>query len=179
MAILQGDISRAASAANRSNGSTPITFGRRIGAAGAALACLAPLVFAAMLSPDPAGHGTHQQFGWPACGMLMATGRPCPTCGMTTSWAHAAHGQWVMAFVTQPGGLMLCLLAAAGFWVALHTAVFGSRALDLALNLLQPKPLLLLAALLLGSWVYKLATWPAAPNNVTPAIPAVGALFGR
>ncbi len=179
MANLHGDISRVAPAASRPTGAAPVTFSRRIGAAGAALACLAPLVFAAMLSPDPAGHGTHRQFGWPPCGMLMATGRPCPTCGMTTSWAHAAHGQWVDAFITQPGGLLLCLLAAAVFWVALHTAVFGSRALDLALNLLQPKLLLVLAAILLGSWVYKLATWPEAPNGATPAAPAVGALFGK
>ena len=98
---------------------------------------------------------------------------------MTTSWAHAAHGEWAAAFTTQPGGLALCILAAAVFWVALHTAVFGSRALDLALNLLQPKPLLLLAALLLGAWVYKLATWPAEAGGTAVVTPAVGALFGR
>ena len=164
----------------RRGGTPPLsTFGRRLSAAGITLACLAPLVFAAMLSPDPAGHGTHQQFGWPPCGMLLATGQPCPTCGMTTSWAHAVHGQWASAFAAQPGGFVLCLLAATVFWIALHTAVFDSRALDLALHLLQPKPLLLLAAVHLASWVYKLATWSAVPVGIAPVIPTVGALFGQ
>jgi hypothetical protein len=30
------------------------------------------------LSPDPAGHGTHQQLGLPPCTIHFLTGRPCP-----------------------------------------------------------------------------------------------------
>lgn len=93
-----------------------------------AAAAAAPLVVGAALTPDPAGHGTHQQLGLPACGWVVAYGRPCPTCGMTTAFTHAASGRLDRAFMTQPAGALLAVLAAVVFWVGVHTAVTGSRA---------------------------------------------------
>ena len=51
------------------------------------------LAVAAWLEPSPTGIGTHQQLGLPPCTFWMLFGRPCPTCGMTTSWAHLVRGQ--------------------------------------------------------------------------------------
>ena len=56
---------------------------------------------------------THTQLGLKPCGMVTLTGKPCPACGMTTSFAltvradlaNAARANWV--------GMGLCLTVAA------------------------------------------------------------------
>ncbi len=48
---------------------------------------------ATRLEPDPRGRGTHTQLGLPPCGFLAVTGRPCPTCGMTTAFAWFVRGR--------------------------------------------------------------------------------------
>jgi hypothetical protein len=35
---------------------------------------------------------THTQLGLPPCWFLLATGKPCPACGLTTSIVHLLHG---------------------------------------------------------------------------------------
>ncbi|MER3414527.1 MAG: hypothetical protein C4340_04500 [Armatimonadota bacterium] len=50
------------------------------------------MLFAAgSLSPDPSGHGTHRQLGLPPCAFNLATGKLCPSCGLTTSFAAMAR----------------------------------------------------------------------------------------
>lgn len=44
------------------------------------------------LHADPAGHGTHKQLGLAACPSVVIFDRPCPGCGMTTSWTALLHG---------------------------------------------------------------------------------------
>jgi hypothetical protein len=56
------------------------------------------LVVARRLTPDPSGVGTHVQLGLPPCGFLRLTSLPCPTCGLTTSFAHMARLQFTPAF---------------------------------------------------------------------------------
>ena len=75
-------------------------------------ACAAPLVTAAQLVPDPSGAGTHLQLGGAPCTVVLITGRPCPTCGMTTAFAHAVRGRLISAFHAQPMGLLLAGAAA-------------------------------------------------------------------
>ncbi|MFT3685518.1 MAG: DUF2752 domain-containing protein [Phycisphaerales bacterium] len=134
----------------------------RIGAAIAAAAILAVLYLAATLHADPAGHGTHQQLGLPACGFAATTGHPCPTCGMTTAFTLTAHGRLPSALRTQPGGALACLAATTLLWPCLHTAATGSRALELCGKLLTPKALWTAAAVWLGSWIYTFLTWQQA-----------------
>lgn len=78
-------------------------------AAGSALI----LAIAAGLEPDPRGHGTHTQLGFPPCGFLLLTGSPCPGCGLTTAFAHGIRGHWVSAAVANPLGLALFLVVCA------------------------------------------------------------------
>ena len=87
--------------------------------------CLAILLLAAYLRPSPSGMGTHQQgLGLPACNFLRTTGLPCPSCGMTTSFAWFAKGNLLASAYVQPMGTILALLAAAcvwgGFYIAPH-----------------------------------------------------------
>lgn len=39
----------------------------------------------------PLSQATHTQLGLPPCNMMVMYGKPCPSCGMTTSFALLAH----------------------------------------------------------------------------------------
>jgi len=56
------------------------------------------------LRPDAHLHGTHQQLGLPPCPSVLVLNRPCPACGMTTSWSALVHGNLPMAFAAHPLG---------------------------------------------------------------------------
>lgn len=64
------------------------------------------------LTPSPTGVGTHEQLGLPACMFLKLTGIPCPSCGLTTSVAHAVRFEFAAAFAAQPFGLLVAAIAA-------------------------------------------------------------------
>ena len=65
------------------------------------------------LHPDRYGHGTHQQLGLPPCPSVLLFGRPCPGCGLTTSWTAFIHGHFAEAFHAHPLGPILYLLFTA------------------------------------------------------------------
>ena len=67
------------------------------------------LLVAFSLSASERGLGTHRQLGLPPCGFAVMTGFPCPTCGMTTAFAHMAHGRPLKAMRCQPAGGFLAL----------------------------------------------------------------------
>lgn len=119
---------------------------------------LSLLIVGWWLSPDPHGHSTHQQLGFPPCGMLTFTGIPCPTCGCTTAVSYVARGSLVKGLITQPFGAIVGYLA----WIALALSIVSA----IVGRWLGPSPfffqwhvrrLLLLGGLLLaGGWVYKI-----------------------
>ncbi|MBC8066072.1 MAG: DUF2752 domain-containing protein [Chlorobia bacterium] len=61
------------------------------------------------LSPSVHGHGTHQQLGLPPCPSVLLFNRPCPGCGLTTSWTATIHGNLPQAFSAHPLGPLLYL----------------------------------------------------------------------
>lgn len=70
-----------------------------------------------VVRPDPRGYGTHQQLLMPPCLFRLATGEPCPFCGMTTGFAHMARGQLLAAGranLMAPVGFVLTVLALIG-----------------------------------------------------------------
>jgi len=88
---------------------------------GAGLGAASVLALARTLEASAAGHGTHTQLGLPPCGFYSLTGVPCPACGLTTSFVHLAHGDWVSAALANPVGVPLCLLT----FGALPLSVWG------------------------------------------------------
>lgn len=97
----------------------PISRSARLWAVGVGVVACALLATAAWLTPDPSGLGTHRQLGLPPCNMVLLTGLPCPTCGMTTAFAHMVRGRLISAVVVQPAGAVLALgvmAAAVASW---------------------------------------------------------------
>ena len=79
---------------------------------------LALLLTAAWLTPSPRGMGTHQQLGLPPCTLVQFLGIRCPSCGMTTSWAHLVRGHAWAAFRANAGGALLGVAAVVcGPWL--------------------------------------------------------------
>ena len=124
-----------------------------------AAAALGVLILAACLRPDPSGVGTHTTIPWMhlgPCGWLSETGVPCPTCGMTTSFAWFSRGDLVASAYVQPMGLLLAVLTAMVFWVAIYVVVSGRpayRLLRLVPGRYYGVPLL---ALFLAAWGWKI-----------------------
>jgi hypothetical protein len=69
---------------------------------------------------EPRSYGTHRQLGLPACGFHSITGRGCPSCGMTTTFALLVHGDLDAAWRTNWAGCIIALMTASGtFWFML------------------------------------------------------------
>lgn len=76
------------------------------------------LLIARFLEPDPSGMGTHRQLGLPECGFFRYFGVPCPSCGMTTSWAYLTRGQLIASARANVGGTMLGVMSGVtGIWL--------------------------------------------------------------
>lgn len=91
------------------------------------------------LQPDSSGHGTHMQLGLPPCPSMLAFGKPCPGCGLTTSFVAFVHGQWGTAFSAHPlGPLLYVTLTAVGIgglygWIKRHRVQTDYRWTNIAL----------------------------------------------
>jgi uncharacterized protein DUF2752 len=84
------------------------------------IAWVAVTGIAAVLTPDAHGHGTHQQLGLPPCPSVLLFDRPCPGCGLTTSWTALMHGQFGFAFHAHPLGPLLYAMFTALAWLSLY-----------------------------------------------------------
>ncbi|MCC6124234.1 MAG: DUF2752 domain-containing protein [Pirellulales bacterium] len=83
------------------------------------------LMIAAFLQPDKTHYGTHRQLGLPPCSFYLLVGAPCPTCGMTTSWAHLVRGEILASCRANAGGALLGMLAILAVPWSLATAIRG------------------------------------------------------
>jgi hypothetical protein len=103
----------------------PVSIPYRLLSLAISLGCLGILVIASQVRPNPAGVGTHEGLGLQGCQFLERTHLPCPSCGMTTSFAWFARGNLAASFYVQPMGLVLAVLTAAMFWTSLYIALTG------------------------------------------------------
>jgi hypothetical protein len=128
----------------------------RLYAALVLLGCASILGLAAWLTPDERGYGTHQQLGFGKCGMLVTTGLPCPTCGMTTAFAYTVRGRLFSAFMAQPAGFVLALATVACGLGAIWVLVSG-RMPSIRLPIITPYRMVFgLLVLLMGAWAFKI-----------------------
>jgi len=85
------------------------------------------LAVAFSLTPSNIHMGTHQKLGLPPCGFVTLTGLPCPTCGMTTAYAHTIRGQLGSAFYAQAAGTVLAIGTILVFVLSLMACVTAQR----------------------------------------------------
>lgn len=129
--------------------------------------CGTLLGIAAWLSPDGRGYGTHEQLPFQGpCGFLLSTGYPCPTCGMTTAFAHTMEGNWISAIQTQPGGWALAVGCGLAIFMSLWILKTGRLPIWFILWVTPFRFFVTMLTLLLGSWAVILiigtanGTWP-------------------
>ncbi len=129
---------------------------RRVWGAGIFVVAGTVLAISVWLKPSVNGYGTHRQLSATPCGVLVRTGLPCPTCGMTTSFALAVRGRWIRAFVVQPAGFVLALATGVAGLLGLRAALTGRDAEFLFRRVSPYRLFLSLLILLLAGWGFKL-----------------------
>ena len=120
------------------------------------MACVGLLVLAACLSPDPSGVGTHTQLGVAPCSMMVLWGVPCPTCGMTTAFAHTVRGQWFAAIRAQPAGWLAAVATAVFGGSCAVTAVTGRKWVVNWYRVPPGRVVLIIVTIVLSAWAYRI-----------------------
>lgn len=131
-------------------------FRRRIYGGIVALGASAVLGVATYLSPSDSGIGTHQQLGLRECGWITLMDMPCLSCGMTTSFSHAADGNLLQSFLTQPMGAVLALATAMALLLGIYTAATGSRIGVMLWSKWRPSTGWYLGGFFVMAWIYKI-----------------------
>lgn len=114
------------------------------------------LFIARGLQPAAQGFGTHEQLGLPPCAFFKFTGLPCPSCGMTTCFAHAANFHFAEAWLTQPFGLLLFFLAVLLIPATLYLLRARVPINSIVLSAAARQSVSVLLGLYLLGWAYKL-----------------------
>src|ERR1700739_4433028 len=74
---------------------------------------------------NPRRMATHTQLGLAPCNFVLLTGKPCPSCGMTTSFALLVRGDVVASVRANCVGGGCCGLWARGWVWAAARGVWG------------------------------------------------------
>jgi hypothetical protein len=84
-------------------------------------------VVGAILTPSTRGHGTHQQLGLPPCPSVLIFNRPCPGCGLTTSFTATIHGDFAKAFSAHVFGPIFYVLFTLSALACLYGLIVQKR----------------------------------------------------
>jgi hypothetical protein len=132
-----------------------------------ALVLIAVFAVAAWLNPynpdgTPRRLATHRQLGLPPCNFVMMTGKPCPSCGMTTSFALFIRGDLRASLQANWVGTLLAATAVVALPWSILSALRG-RLLGIRPGhgeYLLTLAVTLLLILMLGRWLGLLLTSP-------------------
>lgn len=89
--------------------------------------------------------------------MIVKTGFPCPTCGMTTAFSHTVRGSWLSAMYAQPAGFVLALATVAGLLLSARMALTGRLPRALLDDRIVFRLFMALLVLLVVGWAFKLS----------------------
>jgi hypothetical protein len=133
----------------------------RVALLGMALALV--LVFYTAFRLDPYDNGrprmmeTHMQLGLPPCNFKLLTGLPCPSCGMTTSFALLVRGDLKNSLRANAVGTLLAIFCAGFIPWSVYTAVRGRSLFVVSLEKTVTCLVIGFMALLLIRWGLVLA----------------------
>jgi hypothetical protein len=100
---------------------------------------------------------THTQMGLPPCTFKVLTGMPCPSCGMTSSFALLMHGDPWNSVRANFVGTFLAIFCLAFIPWALASAVCGRLLLVRSLESVLVRLVLAFVILLLVRWAFVVA----------------------
>ena len=128
-----------------------------------ALVFVAVFSLAAWIEPyerdgTPRTMATHTQLGMPPCNMVTLIGKPCPACGMTTSFALLMHGDIPASLRANWTGTLLGLTWLALIPWAIVSALRGRYVLIRSGEALTMVIVLGMLVLMLGRWAVVLLT---------------------
>ena len=133
--------------------STPLRTASRVWLGLAAAAIVAGFAIAAFLRADPSGQGTHKQMGLPECAVKAVFGKPCPSCGLTTSLTHFTQGRWAESYHVQEVGPVVGLASILAVLVCGDAAIFGRWRLPTGPLLTAVLAVWMLNTLLIARWL--------------------------
>jgi hypothetical protein len=107
---------------------------------------------------NPRTMATHTQLGLPPCNMVEMFGKPCPACGMTTSFSLLAHGDVRSSLRANWAGTVLALFVVALIPWAVASAVRGRYYLIRSGEALTTVIVIGMLVLMLGRWGVVLIT---------------------
>ncbi len=111
------------------------------------------------VEPDGRGFGSHEQLGLEPCGYLKSHGHPCPTCGMTTSFAHTVRLQIPSALAANPAGTLLCLLCLVLPGILVHSMLTGEPIGRFFMGKWTGYWIFIALFIIGASWAYKILTY--------------------
>jgi hypothetical protein len=100
---------------------------------------------------------THRQLGLPPCMFKVSTGMPCPSCGMTTSFALLMHGDLANSLRANAVGTLLALFCLLVIPWSLASVVLRRPLFIVSLERAFAAVILTFLGLLLVRWVIVLA----------------------
>lgn len=74
---------------------------------------------------QPRTMATHTQLGMPPCNFVVMTGKPCPACGMTTSFALLVRGDVLASLKANWAGSLIAVLWALTMVWAIASGIKG------------------------------------------------------
>ena len=111
---------------------------------------------AARLDPEPDGYGTHKQLGLPGCWFVQELEIRCPSCGMTTAWAHLMNANLLASLKANTGGFLLALMSLLAAPWLLARAVTGRWNLDRYKDKLVMSSIVIWICVVLIEWIIRL-----------------------
>ncbi|MBC7288489.1 MAG: DUF2752 domain-containing protein [Armatimonadetes bacterium] len=126
-----------------------------------AAAAAAVVLAAHVVEPDVRGYGTHTHVLPVECLFRRITHLPCPGCGLTTSFALAARGQWKEALRTHYLGPAAYLATWVLFFWGIFAALGALRAPSEVLG--RTWVIVAIAALMIAAWALRIAIALAGP----------------
>jgi hypothetical protein len=131
--------------------------------AGAALGLAAVFGIALWLDPyqgdgSPRRMETHRQLGLPPCTFYSVTGLPCPSCGMTTSFALLVRGDVGNSVRANGVGTLLALFGMVMIPWCITAAVTGRTLFVRSMERAATVSVLVFLGLMLTRWVLIILT---------------------